>query len=131
MIDRIENPKALTALFGEGFDISEVDLHEVVVSRDGPSLKLRFDISRIPPTPPSRWPTGSNTTQIVLLAFPVERLELDGFVTECKGVLRTEAHQDHHFMQFSAPGCSLSCAFSWLRVESVSGYVNEHHQTAR
>lgn len=124
MIEHIENPKALTTLFGEGFDIVEVDLHEVIVHRDGPSLKLRFDIPQVPRNRPARWPAGANTTQIVLHASPIERLQIVGFATVCSGVMHTLIDQGIQVLEFHASSSSVKCSFSQLRVESIAGYIN-------
>jgi hypothetical protein len=123
MIEYIENSQALTSLFGEGFDLSEVDLHEVVVHRDGPSMRLRFDISCVPSTLPSRWPKEANTTQVVLLVFGIDKLQISGFTTQCQGTLRTLSDQDHQMIEFTGFQCALTCAFHMLRIERVSGYV--------
>lgn len=124
MIEHIENPKALTALFGEGFDIFDVNLHEVVVHRDGPSLRLRFDIPQVPRSTPSRWPTGANTTQVVLQAGSIEELQIAGFSNECRGSLQSLTNQGGKLLEFNGSGCSLKCKFASLRVESVTGYIN-------
>jgi hypothetical protein len=124
MIEQIENPRALTGLFGEGFDISEVDLHEVSIHRDGPTLQFRFDISRVPASHPARWPAGANTTQVVLRAGGIDRLQITGFSTRCGGILRTLTVGGTPVIEFTSESCSVTCSFSWLRVESVSGYVN-------
>ncbi len=124
MIEHIENSKALTTLFGEGFDILDVNLHEVVIHRDGPSLRLRFDIAQVPQSQPSRWPVGSNTTQVVLKAGSIEELQIAGFTNECRGSLRSLTDQCGRLLEFNASGCSLKCKFASLRVESVTGYIN-------
>jgi hypothetical protein len=124
MIECIENPQAVTSLFGDGFDIADIDLHEVVVHRDGPSIKLRFDIAAVPATLPSRWPKAANTTQLVISAMTIDALQMSGFSTECRGVLRSYSDQGKHVLEFNGPGCLIRCRFSWLRIESVSGYVN-------
>ena len=124
MIEHIENPRALTALFGDDFDFMNVNLHEVVVHRDGPSLRLRFDIPQVPQSPPARWPASANTTQIVLQAGPIEELQITGFTSLCSGILRSLTDQGAPLLEFTASGCSVKCKFVSLRVESVTGYIN-------
>ena len=124
MIEHLENPQALTALFGDDFYLGDVSLHEVVIHRDGPSLRLRFDVQTVPRIKPARWPAEANTTQVVLHASPIEQLQVCGFTTCCAGVLRAKEDGGTKLMEFNGSGCTLKFTFSWLRVESVSGYIN-------
>jgi len=124
MIERIENPQSLTSLFGDDFDFAEVDLHEVVVHRDGPTIRLRFDLPQVPEVPPSRWPKGANTTQVVLLAEAIDALEISGFATECTGVLQALTENGRKILEFSCPASSIRFAYAWLRITGISGYVN-------
>ncbi len=124
MIEHIENPQALTALFGDDFHLGEVSLHEVAIHRDGPSVRLRFDVQTVPRIKPTRWPAEANTTQVVLHASPVEQLQICGFTTCCVGVLRTKEEGGAKIIEFNGSGCTLTFTFSWLRVDSLSGYIN-------
>lgn len=124
MIERIENPQSLASLFGDGFDFAEISLHEVVVHRDGPTIRLRFDLPLVPEVPPPRWPKGANTTQVVLLAEAIDAFEISGFATECTGVLQALTENGRKILEFSCPASSIRFAYSWLRITGISGYVN-------
>jgi len=74
--DLLDDARAIRAIFGDAPpSLRGVDLHEVVVSWDGPSVSLRLDIAEFPPSPPSKW-AKFNTVHLSLGAVGVEALTM-------------------------------------------------------
>lgn len=122
----IENAQAVSSLFEEVDSLSVVELHEVVVHRDGPLVRLRFDIQIVPKALPKGWPADANTTQITLAAWGVEELSLNGWGTSVLGRLSVErSSTGAQVITFVGGPCELRAKHSVLRVERIQGYVNE------
>ncbi|TLX60035.1 hypothetical protein DN824_05870 [Stutzerimonas nosocomialis] len=81
----LDNPKAVSSLFGDACDLSSVEIHEVALGREGSVLRLRFDVPVVPSCMPSKWPAGSNTTQITIAAWGIESLEIAGWTSQVSG----------------------------------------------
>jgi hypothetical protein len=69
-----------------------VDVHEIVLNRDGPRVSLRFDLSQYPKLPPKKWQiSGFNKVQLTLMAVGVHALSISGWKTQCKLNLEVSA----------------------------------------
>jgi hypothetical protein len=123
LIKYIENSQAITSLLGENYPISEIDLHEATIHRNGPKLQLRFDLSAVPKIMPSRWLKDANTMQVVLTAWDIDALLIEGFSTQLSGTVQVLNADDKYQLEFRSPDCLIRCNFSSLRIEHVSGYI--------
>jgi len=121
----LENPQAISSLFPGLDDLSLVELHEVIVHRDGPLLRLRFDVQIVPKPLPERWPVETNTTQITLAAWGVEALRFTGWGTSVFGLLSVEIKDNVRILSFTSKACEVKAQYTSLRVERVQGYVNQ------
>jgi Immunity protein 50 len=78
--DLLEDAAPIRAIFGDAPpSLHGVDLHEVVVSWDGPSVSLRLDTAEFPASPPPKW-AKLNTVQLTLEAFPVETMSMSDVI---------------------------------------------------
>lgn len=120
----LENPQSITSLFGEPSALDLIDLHEVTVHREGPVLRLRFDIPAVPAPLPRKWPAGANTTQLVLAAWGVTALQISGWATRVQGQLEVERRDSETLLIFTSPNCRIEASVGELRIETVSGYID-------
>ena len=123
--ESLENPQAVSSLFTEIDALSMVDLHEVVAHRDGPVVRIRFDVQPVPRTLPKSWPTDANTTQITLAAWGAEELLLNGWGTSNLGRLSVEREGTAQVLNFVGGPCKFKARHSLLRVERIQGYVKQ------
>jgi hypothetical protein len=78
--DLLEDAAPIRAIFGDAPpSLRGVDLHEVVVSWDGPSVSLRLDTAEFPASPPPKW-AKLNTVQLTLEAFSVETMSMSDVI---------------------------------------------------
>jgi hypothetical protein len=75
------NAAPVEAIFGAKLPtLQGVDLHEIVLHRDGPRVLLRFDLQDFPAHPPKKWSaSGLNRVQMRLLASGVKELRITGW----------------------------------------------------
>jgi hypothetical protein len=121
----LANPQAVISLFTETDGFADVELHEVIAWREGPGLRLRFDIAAVPSPLPRRWDKGANTTQFVIAAWGIADLRLVGWGASISGELKVSRAGERLRLHFVGSGCELTASCAMLRVESVSGYINE------
>jgi hypothetical protein len=117
----VANPQALGALPTD-IGMQPVDLHEVTVHRDGPSVRLRFDVATVPEPLPARWDPGANRTQVLLACFGVTAFALSGITTILTGRLAVQSMGDAWKVDFTTNDVVLTLSASLIRVESLSGY---------
>lgn len=75
----LTNKSPIESIFREEQpDLDDVDLHEVVIHRDGPKVTLVFDLNTFPTSPPKKWLIGKfNKVQIRLIAFSVQEFSMN------------------------------------------------------
>jgi hypothetical protein len=122
--DYLENPLAISSLFANPDDLSQINLHEIMAHRDGPVVRLRFDVTAMPEIFPARWPAEANTTQVTLAAWDVTTLQLDGWATSVFGQLSVARDGNRYLLSFASKTCQLRASCSSLRLERLQGYVN-------
>lgn len=119
----IENHARLHAFFGDADLPTNVDLHEVIFHRDGPELRLRFDIAAVPSPLPAKWPSNASITQFTLSLYGITSVSLQGFATTIRGPLTVTQDMSGTVLSFSGDGCALTArGQGGLFIHSVEGY---------
>ena len=117
----VSNPQSLAQLPSD-IGARPIDLHEVILHREGPRVRLRFDVDAVPHPLPARWDGDANRTQLQLACFGISALTLSGFTTTMSGRLTTQPADGAWDVAFYADGVVLTLRTSLVRVESLSGY---------
>ncbi|WP_413757465.1 Imm50 family immunity protein [Streptomyces sp. MMBL 11-3] len=75
------NPQGIDSIYqGSPPRLDGVHVHEVGLSREGPSLRVRFDLPEYPASAPPKWQLqGFNTVQVELCFGGLRSVEIDGF----------------------------------------------------
>lgn len=115
------NPQSLGA-FAVDIGVLPIDLHEVTLHRDGPRVRLRFDVAAVPHPLPARWDGDANRTQVQLACFGISAFALSGFTTTMSGRLTMQPTDGAWDVEFRADDVVLALRTSLVRVESLSGY---------
>jgi hypothetical protein len=76
------NPEALSNLYQSVPELQNVDIHRILLHRDGPVMTISLDLPRFPDKPSRRWHEASNTVQIELDFIGLESIELRGWSTD-------------------------------------------------
>jgi hypothetical protein len=126
-IELLTDAASIRAIFGQVVPILVgVDLHEIVLHRDGPRVLLRFDLSEFPEEPPSKWVTANfNRVQVKLLAVGVKELNISGLQTSCQ--LDLTVFEDDSLIHILAKNdvVCLKIAADELFIDNISAYKNE------
>lgn len=124
--EALENHQAISSLFSSEDDLSFIELHEILAHRDGPTLRLRFDVAPIPKIFPRSWPSETNTVQVRLAAWGVVSLHIRGWGTSVAGQLSVADGKEGMVLRFSSEACVIEAKCAAIRIEGLSGYVNSH-----
>ncbi len=117
----VSNPQSLAQLPSD-IGARPIDLHEVILHRDGPSVRLRFDVDTVPHPLPARRDADANRTQVRLACFDVKTFALTGFATTLTGQLSVQSDDNAWNVEFRAGDVALTLRTPLVRVESLSGY---------
>lgn len=127
-LDLVGKSEFLAGLFeGKIPSLQRVEMHEITVQREGPSLTLRFDLQEFPALVPAAWKAeGYNTLQLTMSMIGLQSIVLSGWATEVNGPLRIAADQDGGLrVHFDSASVSLGAAASHAVLERVSPYLNK------
>jgi Immunity protein 50 len=124
--DLLEDPRGIRAIFGDTCpSLDRVELHDIVLGRDGPTVTLRFDLPEFPLDPPTKWRhAGFNRVQVRLLAIGVRELNVSGLATEM--VLNLEIVRDAGLARVhgATNRIVIDLAAEFLAVPDVSAYLD-------
>ena len=119
----IENRARLDAFFGDVDPPVDVDMHEIQLRRDGPELRLRFDIAIVPSILPAKWPVNTSHTQLVLSLYGIQGMTLQGFATTVCGPLLMKCTSASTELSFKGTVCTLIASGKGrLFIHTITGY---------
>ncbi|MET9881258.1 Imm50 family immunity protein [Actinacidiphila glaucinigra] len=77
----LSNPKPILAVYGDAVPtLDEVRIEELCLSVNGPTLRLRFDLSKFPINPPDKWRRdGLDVVQVEIAFGGLRGISIDGF----------------------------------------------------
>lgn len=129
--DLLDDPRAIRAIFGDAApSLDRIELHEVVLHRNGPRAILRFDLAEFPSDPPKKWlERGCNTLQVRLQAIGVLAVEVHGLITS--PVIDLEIRREGEAIRVTGTteGMSVDITTEWLAIpsDSISAYTDDSH----
>lgn len=80
-ISQLYGSEFLSLLFpGEPPSLESVELHEIRLERDGPVMRLRFELPDFPASPPRKWVDQKfNAVQVEIMSIGVCSVSLNGW----------------------------------------------------
>jgi len=133
-LDLVGNRTFLAKLFGdEAPSLETVEVHEIILHRDGPRLTIRFDLADFPESPPSKWADeGCNTLQVTLMIIGTGDLQLTGWAANVTAQLVIGTATDgRRQVGLSNGAVSLNVTADFVRIDKVSAYRNEKSERSR
>lgn len=84
--DLVLDSEKIKAIFPKTIPpLESINLHEIILHRDGPRITLRFDLAAYPAIPPKKWQLqGYNRVQIQLTLIGTTAVSIAGWAVECK-----------------------------------------------
>lgn len=125
-LDELVNAAPVRAIYGEVTPMLEgIDLHEVTLHRDGPSVLLRFDLHQFPEQPPKKWAmAGFNRVQLKLVADGVHKLDITGLQRKCVMDISILKTGDLIFLSADNGEMKIRIVAEHLLINQISAYCN-------
>jgi hypothetical protein len=125
--DSLLDAATVEAIFGEKPPTLEhVDLHEIILHRDGPRVLLRFDLQDFPARPPKKWSAaGFNRVQMRLLVSGVKELAITGWQANVRVDLSIKRDGPLVRLQADNGVVRFDLGAEFVVVESISAYRDE------
>ena len=118
-VDALDDGQAIRAAFGEAGDFAAVELHEVLLDRNGPLLRLRLGLPITPVLPRGR--AGADAGSVVLLeAWDAHEVHVEGWQRDLPGRLSVHADVSGRTLVFEGAGCTIRARFATLRAQGVA-----------
>jgi hypothetical protein len=123
----LENPEGIDSIFqGSPPRLEGLHIHEVGLNREGPALRVRFDLLDYPARPPRKWQLqGFNTVQVELLFGGLHSVEISGFSVEPVGDITLTRDETVHVV-VTSNGTSIHAVADTVSVAKVTAYLNDH-----
>ncbi|MGW1803452.1 Imm50 family immunity protein [Streptomyces sp. NPDC002078] len=124
----LHNPEGITSIYqGAPPDLTGVHLHEAALHVDGPTLKLRLDLTRYPDQPPRKWVAqGFNTVQIELCLSGLKTVALEGFGTQISAnVSLGKEGGEGVFVEVISPETRIRAVANTVFISKLTAYINE------
>lgn len=107
-------------LYGQFPDLSHVELHEAVLHRDGPAVRLRLELPHFPAVVPEKW-KHFNTVMLELEATGVTEFAFSGLNTDMICSASIQGSPRHVVVEIHG-GPAARIVAEFVRVYKVSAY---------
>jgi Immunity protein 50 len=126
-LSSLSNPQGVLSVYGEEGPppLISVVLHEVLIGREGPFVRLRFDLPAYPVNPPGKWiRAGFNTVQVEILLGGARKLVLRGVSSEMVVDVRISKMEDFSLVEIDSSNFQLSVQADSISLAKLTGYAN-------
>ncbi|MFD2935457.1 Imm50 family immunity protein [Spirosoma flavum] len=123
------NPKAVSSIFtGDEPCLEKIEVSKIIMSYDGPSFTIIFDVKNYPMNPPEKWKQYSyNQAQIALQLWDVKDVKIEGWSTiNIADISFLQLEPQKFLFKLIGSGCAMTMQFQRMQVE-VTGYMNKTH----
>ncbi|MCZ4515936.1 Imm50 family immunity protein [Streptomyces sp. ActVer] len=122
----LENPEGIDSVFqGSPPPLEGVHIHEVGLNREGPTLRVRFDLSDYPAQAPRKWQLqGFNTVQVELLFGGLRSVEISGFSVEPVGDITLTRDETVHVV-ISSNETSIRAVADTVSITKTAAYLDD------
>lgn len=120
------NSQAVRSIYkDEAPSLKGVDVHSLLLHRDGPKLSIKFNLNDYPSKPPRKWDVqGFNTVQVVLSLLDLRSVSISGWVdTVYLADLDIGFRDGLVTLIVDSDGLKLTAEASFLDLESISAYA--------
>ncbi|QDU28927.1 hypothetical protein ETAA8_40330 [Anatilimnocola aggregata] len=122
--DECDNPKIISGYYSTLLPLNRIDLHEVVLHRDGPLLKLRGNLPVFPDRPSKRWPEQANTAQVTIALWGVSSVSIREWATTIEGTFALERLGPQRLsFSFCSDATTIRGECDSARIDEITAYI--------
>ncbi len=124
------NPRVVLAYYTHPPQLIGVEIHSVMLHRDGPTLELVVELPRFPDRPSPRWTVGANMAFARLrFCSSLKQVVLSGWSTTNVGDLLIEKWGDGVRFRFDSGTAQLSAMAMFFDVTGISACIDENSES--
>ncbi|MDT3400676.1 Imm50 family immunity protein [Streptomyces sp. B1866] len=122
----LQNPEGIRRIYsGNPPELHAVHVHEVTLSREGPTCKLRFDLPSYPTNPPAKWKSqGFNTTHVELFLLEVHMVDVRGLSVDPIVDIKL-ARREAVYLNAECESMRIEVVAGAAAIAKISGYLSE------
>lgn len=120
------NSQSIKSIYGdETPSLKNVDVHSLLLHRDGPKLSMKFNLNEYPSSPPKKWNAQEfNTVQIVLSFLDLKSVEMSGWVDTIYSVdINISFENGRVILKVVDGDFKLAAESIFLDLESITAYT--------
>lgn len=104
-LEHVADPRSIHVIYGESLPtLHGVEVHELVLNRDGPRVELLLDLADYPEHPPAKWTAaGYSKVHVHLMLVGILKVSVRGWATTVQLDLDLKPHGDA-LRLLAAPG---------------------------
>lgn len=123
-LDLVGNKEQVAYVYGqETPSLSGVSLHEINLSDEATSMRIRFDLATFPDHPPSEWSRGwANTIQMEFLMKEIDAITISDWATTMRVDMTISQSTDGTFELSCKPTPTVHVTARSIRVSKISAY---------
>ncbi|MGJ5896619.1 Imm50 family immunity protein [Streptomyces niveiscabiei] len=127
----LHNPEGVSSVYGGDVpDLQGVQVHEVALLRDGPTLKIRLDLPEYPERPPRKWALqGFNTVQVEFSFVALREVLVEGFSVEVRADISVREEGGRVKLEVSAEGVRVGAVADTFYLSKISAYADDSSPT--
>lgn len=124
-VSLLVNPEPIRAIFGTHTpSLTDVEVHDLLLGRDGPSLLVRFDLPDYPAEPPRKWVEAeANRVQLRLRAVEVRALTVNGVGWATATAMTLQPEDGAVRLRLGGADTCLDALVGWVYVDEISAYL--------
>lgn len=105
--------------------IDYIDLFDIEINRDGPSIIINFDlINVLPDNPPAKWGTDFNRCRIGIYCIAVSDLIISGVSKNMRAKITFDLNGDNKKVAIKGDNLNISFKCSHVNVTGPSVYLS-------
>ncbi len=124
-VSLLVNPEPIRAIFGaQAPSLTGIEVHDLLLGRDGPSLLVRFDLPDYPAKPPRKWVEAeANRVQLRLRAVEVRALTVNGVGWATATAMNLQPEDGAVRLRLVGTDTCLDALVGWVYVDEISAYL--------
>lgn len=106
--------------------INEIDLFDISIKRDGPTVTISFDIvNSLPDIPPKKWVKDFNRCRIGVYCFGVVELSMSGIKTDMIAKININLIAERNILTIKNNDVDIKIICSYISLTGPSVYISQ------
>lgn len=116
----------MSRIFSQPPEIGEIDLFNIEIKRDGPTVTINFDmIDTLPDQTPPKWGKEFNRCRIGIYCFGVSDFAVSGISTEMRAKIKFELSNKEKIIRIESDSININISCAYISLTGPSVYLRK------